>query len=50
MDVKKIKNYFASKNVSVLEGLWEVGAKRRLNGISKVNRLTNGHADGHFNL
>ena len=34
--------------------LWEVGAKRHLNGTSKVNRQTHtrthGHTDGHFDL
>ena len=34
--------------------LWEVGAKRQLNGTSKVNRQTDGRTntqtDGHFDL
>ena len=34
--------------------LWEVGAKRRLNGTSKVNTQTDGqthgHTDGRFDL
>ena len=34
--------------------LWEVGAKRLLNGTSKVNRQTDKHTDGqtdgHFDL
>ena len=28
--------------------LWEIGAKRRLNGTSKVNRQTHGHTHGHM--
>ena len=28
--------------------LWEVGAKRRWNGTSKVNIRTDGHTNGHF--
>ena len=31
-------------------GLREVGAKRPLNGTSKVNRQTDGQTDGHFDL
>ena len=30
--------------------LQEVGAKRCLNGTSKVNRHIDGHTDGHFDL
>ena len=30
--------------------LREVGAKRRLNGTSKVNTQTDKHTDGHFDL
>ena len=40
-----------SKFLKILDiRLWEVWAKRRLNGTSKVNRRTDGHADGHFDL
>ena len=30
--------------------LWELGAKRPLNGTSKVNGQTNRQTDGHFDL
>ena len=35
-----------SESLKILDiWLWEVGAKRRLNGTSKVNRRTDGHTD-----
>ena len=37
-----------SESLKILDiRLWEVGAKRPLNGTSKVNRRTDGHTDGH---
>ena len=44
-----------SESLKILDiRLWEVGAKRPLNGTSKVNRQThrrtNTHTDGHFDL
>ena len=44
-----------SESLKILDiRLWEVGAKRPLNGTSKVNRQTDRqtdkHTDGHFNL
>ena len=44
-----------SKSIKILDiRLWEVGAKRPLNGTSKVNRQTNTQTarqtDGHFDL
>ena len=40
-----------SKSLKFLDiRLWEVGAKRRLNSTSKVNRRTDGHTNRHTDI
>ena len=40
-----------SQSLKILDiQLWEVGAKRPLNGTSKVNTHTDGQTNGHFDL
>ena len=60
MELTHLSHYFSPKDSESQKifdiPLWKVGAKRRLNGTSKVNthrwtdRQTHGHTDGHFDL